>query len=104
MVSGVGVRADKNGEDFLKEMLAERCAGDPQFRALFAQAKKRRARLRDLAALRADQGLSQTQVAARMGTSQAVVARIESGAVDTKLSTLERYAAALGKRFEWQVT
>jgi predicted transcriptional regulator len=59
--------------------------------------------LRALATLRAERGLSQTTVAARMGTSQSVVARIESGAVDTKLSTLERYAHAIGKRLEWQV-
>jgi hypothetical protein len=31
-----------------------------------------------------------------MGTSQSVVARLESGALDMRLSTLQRYAAALG--------
>jgi transcriptional regulator with XRE-family HTH domain len=40
--------------------------------------------------------LSQTTVAAQMGTSQSVVARLESGALDMRLSTLQRYAAALG--------
>ncbi|MBI4491615.1 MAG: helix-turn-helix transcriptional regulator [Chloroflexi bacterium] len=49
-------------------------------------------------------GLSQTEVAARMGSSQSVVARIESGEVDTRLSTLERYAAALGKKLSWSVS
>jgi predicted transcriptional regulator len=85
-------------------MVDERSARRPHFRALFVQARERRARLRQLAVLRNHQGLTQTEVAARMGTSQAVVARIESGAVDTKLSTLERYASALGKRLEWHVT
>ena len=42
-------------------------------------------------------GLSQTEVAARMGTSQSAVARLEAGQLDVRLSTLERYAAALGQ-------
>ena len=41
-------------------------------------------------------GLSQTEVAARMGTSQSAVARLESGDADVRFSTLERYAAAVG--------
>jgi transcriptional regulator with XRE-family HTH domain len=40
-------------------------------------------------------GLTQTAVAARMGTSQSAVARLEAGRSDPRLSTLERYAAAL---------
>jgi predicted transcriptional regulator len=48
--------------------------------------------------------LTQAQVAARMKTSQPVVARIESGEVDTKLSTLEAYAAAIGGKLRWDVT
>jgi ribosome-binding protein aMBF1 (putative translation factor) len=43
-------------------------------------------------------GLSQTEVAARMGTSQSAVARLERGDADIRLSTLERYAAALARR------
>jgi len=38
-----------------------------------------------------------------MGTSEAAVSRLESGKVDPKVSTAERYAAALGKRVEWRV-
>jgi transcriptional regulator with XRE-family HTH domain len=51
--------------------------------------------VRALARRRQEQGLSQTEVAARMGTSQSAVARLESGAGDLRLSTLQRYAAAL---------
>lgn len=46
-------------------------------------------------------GLSQTEVAARMGTSQSAVARLERGDADVRLSTLERYAGALGRRLGW---
>lgn len=42
-------------------------------------------------------GLSQTEVAARMRTSQSAVARLERGAADVRLSTLQRYAAAVGR-------
>ncbi len=90
--------------DFLDEMIAESSAQDPEFPRLYEEAKTRRSRLRELAALRTERGLTQTQVAARMGTSQSVVARIESGDVDVKLSTLEKYAAAIGARFAWTVT
>lgn len=49
-----------------------------------------------LVELRRSQGLSQTEVAARMGTSQSALARLESGRADLRLSTLARYADALG--------
>jgi predicted transcriptional regulator len=66
----------------------------PGFREI---AQRRRGVIGELVAARQEQGLSQTVVAARMGTSQSVVARLESGAIDVRLSTLERYAAAVGR-------
>jgi ribosome-binding protein aMBF1 (putative translation factor) len=59
--------------------------------------------VRELAGQRQAAGLSQTEVAARMGTSQSAVARLESGDADIRLSTLERYAAALGQRLDWRL-
>ena len=64
---------------------------------------RRRELLRALGSRREELGLTQTAVAAVMGTSQSAVARLESGDVDAKLSTLERYAAALGQRAEWRI-
>jgi predicted transcriptional regulator len=60
-------------------------------------AQRRRALTDELVAQRLELGLSQTEVAARMQTSQSAVARLESGDADIRLSTLERYAAALGQ-------
>jgi predicted transcriptional regulator len=60
-------------------------------------ADRRRALTDELIAQRLELGLSQTEVAARMHTSQSAVARLESGDADVRLSTLERYAAALGQ-------
>ena len=51
--------------------------------------------INNLTALRRTRGLSQTQVAARMGTSQSALARLESGQSDLRMSTLQRYAQAL---------
>jgi predicted transcriptional regulator len=63
----------------------------------FDEVRERRRTLTDeLVARRLELGLSQTEVAARMQTSQSAVARLESGDADIRLSTLERYAAALG--------
>lgn len=57
----------------------------------------------ELVARRQVLGLSQTEVAARMGTSQSAVARLESGEADVRLSTLQRYVAALGQRLDWDL-
>lgn len=41
-------------------------------------------------------GLSQRELARRMGTSQAAIDRLESGGVSATLTTLQRVATALG--------
>jgi transcriptional regulator with XRE-family HTH domain len=66
-------------------------------------AARRRALADELTKWRIGSGLSQTEVAARMGTSQSAVARLESGEADVRLSTLERYAAALDRRIDWRL-
>ena len=76
---------------------------DPVFPGFRDMAARRRALAGDLVARRVELGLSQTEVAARMGTSQSAVARLESGDADIRQSTLERYAAALGIRLEFRL-
>ena len=73
---------------------------DPVFPGFREMAERRRAVTDTFVEARSALGLSQTEVAARMGTSQSAVARLESGDADVRLSTLERYAAALGQRLE----
>ncbi|MGH3992932.1 MAG: helix-turn-helix domain-containing protein [Pseudonocardiaceae bacterium] len=73
------------------------------FPGLQGMLDRRRALMNELAAARREHGLSQTEIAARMGTSQSAVARLERGDVDARLSTLERYAAALGRTVDWQI-
>ena len=76
----------------------------PGFRemALRRMAAERRQLVEELAGLRKAARLSQTEVAARMGTSQSAVARLESGDADVRASTLERYAAAIGSQITWR--
>ena len=64
---------------------------------------RRRELIDELVRARQDSELSQTEIAARMGTSQSAVARLESGGLDARMSTLERYAAALGRTVDWQI-
>ena len=77
----------------------------PGFRemALRRMAAQRRRLVTDLTAERQAARLSQTEVAARMRTSQSAVARLESGEADARASTLERYAAAIGCQIAWQL-
>jgi predicted transcriptional regulator len=76
---------------------------DPVFPGFAEMARRRRQLTETLVARRVELGLSQTEVAARMGTSQSAVARLESGTADLRLSTLERYAAALGQVLDWRL-
>ncbi|MGZ6977103.1 MAG: helix-turn-helix domain-containing protein [Acidimicrobiia bacterium] len=76
---------------------------DPVFPGFKEAAARRHALADALVEKRGALGLSQTEVAARMGTSQSAVARLESGDADIRLSTLERYAAALGHQLDFRL-
>lgn len=82
--------------DFLDELIEERAAMNPAFTAMMEEAYQRRWLLRLLAARKAAH-LTRTVVAARMGTSEAAVARGEAATGDRRASTIERFAAAIGK-------
>jgi ribosome-binding protein aMBF1 (putative translation factor) len=94
---------EMKSNDFLEELISEWSARNPNFPALLEAAEARRELLLGLADARERSGFTQTEVAAAMGTSQSQVARLESGGVDAKLSTVEKLAAVLGKRLEWRL-
>ena len=96
-------RKDTDMADFLDETIASRTAANPAFPSLVVAAARRRELVRELVALRTSMGLSQTAVAERMGTSQPVVARLEAGDLDSRISTLERYADAVGVELEMRL-
>ena len=93
----------KPDDDFLDELVSEGTKKDPGFPQLVEAAYRRRKLLRALAGERTRRGISQTRLAAKMNTSQSAVARLEAGDIDAKMSTVDRFAAALGTRVEWRL-
>ncbi|HUR17316.1 MAG TPA: helix-turn-helix transcriptional regulator [Acidimicrobiales bacterium] len=91
--------AAKDDLDVLIDELSEDDRSLPQ---RVAAALERRELARQLADRRRESGLTQSELAKRMQTSQGQVTRFESGA-DTRLSTVARYAAAVGMKVEWSL-
>ena len=89
-------RSKPVGRDFLDEIIEEATAESAEFPPRLRAAEARRAFVRKLAEERRRQGLSQADVAERMGTSQPAIARLEASE-DARESTIDLYAAALGK-------
>jgi hypothetical protein len=90
-------------KDDLDTLIDELAADDPDIHLRVAAALQRRELARQLAERRRAAGLTQVAIAERMGTSQGQVTRFECGA-DARLSTVARYAAALGVQIDWIIT
>ena len=90
------------GRDDLDQLIEDLGRDDPGLELRVAAALERRELARQLAERRREAGITQTDVADRMATSQGQVARFESGA-DTRMSTVARYAAALGVTVTWSI-
>jgi transcriptional regulator with XRE-family HTH domain len=69
---------------------------DPEYRAAHAATEDEFTLASALIGARSRAGLSQTELAHRMGTSQAAIARIESGRYLPSGRTLQRFAEATG--------
>lgn len=78
---------------------------DPEFRRLYDEATERLEIWLQLVEARRASGLTQADLANRMGVSQAQVARIERRGYDAyTLNTLRRYVQALGDGFRLTVS
>ena len=73
---------------------------DPAFREAYDALAPEFQIARALIKARTDAGLTQEEVAKRMGTTQSVVARLESGRTMPSIKTLYRYAEATGTKPE----
>ncbi len=71
---------------------------DPQYDAVYAALADEFALAETMIQARLSAGLTQAQLAQRMQTTQAVIARLESGRVKPSTRTLERLAEATGTR------
>lgn len=85
----------------LKQFRA-RALAQPGVRAAYEELEEEFALLRQILSARTEAGLTQAQVAARIGTTQSAVARLESATPrhSPSLATLRRYARALGYRLD----
>ena len=92
-----------DSHDDLDAYIDERTAREPGFRARHAAALSRREMMRRMADARLAADRSQTELGAAVGTSQAQIARIEKGDADCRISSVERYAAALGFEVRYQL-
>jgi DNA-binding XRE family transcriptional regulator len=87
-VFGDGIEGDR--------MIAKRWMKEPGFKKGYEALEEEFSLASQLIEARARAGLTQAEVAERMGTSQSTVARLESGGATPSLSTLRRFAQATG--------
>lgn len=80
---------------------------DPEFRQEYESLDEEFALFDELLNARLNAGLTQAEVAERMGTKTSAVARLEAGGGSKKhspsVATLQRYAEAVGCRLEIQL-
>jgi HTH-type transcriptional regulator / antitoxin HipB len=89
--------------DDLDRYILVRDAREPGFAKNF---RRRSAAFRvgvQLQVAREAAGMTQQQVAERMGTKKSAISRLENNAGDVRLSTLQRYAEAVGRRIVIEV-
>lgn len=82
----------------LKRFVETYVMTDPEWRRAYQDANATRAGARALVRARHEAGLSQAALAERVGTGQAVISRIESGATSPTLDMVSRLARGLGMR------
>jgi transcriptional regulator with XRE-family HTH domain len=81
-------------EDELDSHIAESLK-DPEYLAASVDVERRLGLIRSLVILRKKLGLTQAQVARRMGVGQPTVSGFENEGSDPRLSTVQRYARAV---------
>jgi predicted transcriptional regulator len=86
----------KTNREYIKEQIKK----NPKFADDLAEADREVAIAVELAKLREQRGLSQTQLAQLVGMKQPQIARLESGAYFPAIGTLIRLLAALGGKLE----
>ena len=85
------IRVDDLHKDWMK---------DPKYRREYEALEEEFSLVAALIEARTRAGLTQEQVAQRMKTTQAVIARLEGGGSKPSTRTLERYAEATGSRLK----
>jgi DNA-binding XRE family transcriptional regulator len=86
-----------------EEVLADALAADPEFAAEWERLGLARTVAARLIAYRSENGLSQRQLAKRLGVSQPRVVELESGEKNPQIETLMKIAATTGIEFAFDV-
>jgi len=87
----------------LQKYIKKRKARDPEFAKNFDSGYEQFKIGVMLKQARQDAGFTQEELAARLHTKKTAISRIENHAEDIKLSTLERFAEAIGKRLTLKI-
>lgn len=84
----------------LDKYIQNRKEQDPEFEKGFDEGYQAFKFGEMLKAARKEQGITQEDLAAMLQTKKSAISRIENHSDDVKLSTLEKFAQALGKKLE----
>jgi ribosome-binding protein aMBF1 (putative translation factor) len=86
------------------EVFKARMLADPEVKREYDALEQEFAIASELIRARARAGLSQAELAERMGTSQSAIARLESGRTLPSAKTLIRFAEATGSKVELRLS
>ena len=87
----------------LKKYIEKRKTTNPEFAEGFDEGHENFRIGIMLKQARLDAGLTQDEVASAIGTRKTAISRLENHVQDVKLSTVEKYVKALGKRIEIKI-
>lgn len=81
----------KAWKELKKELLS-----DPEVRKEYERLKPRYQLISQLISVRAQKGLTQAQLAEKLGTKQSAIARLESGNINPSIEFLQKIAQVMG--------
>ena len=83
--------------------LRKKILSDPEVKKEYDKLAPRYTLISQLIEARINNGLSQQQLAEKIGTKQSAIARLESGNVNPSIAFLEKIASAMGRTLSIQI-
>lgn len=87
----------------LQKYISKRKRSDPEFAEAFESGYSNFKVGVQLKQAREKVGMTQDEIAQKLKTKKSAISRIENHTEDTRLSTIEKYAKALGKRVRVEI-
>lgn len=95
----------KNGQKYvLFDDMMRDALRDPKFKKAYEALKPKYDLIRAILDARINHGVTQKELARRVGTTQSAIARFESGAGNPTLAFLSKVSEAVGARLEVRIT